>query len=80
MESKFKIGQEIYYMNYDKPTKGIIKGVAFVFGEFSESSFKRKGTGNEPAIVYSTGEYSCIDESKAFTTKDELINGVFANL
>ena len=80
MESKFKIGDEIYYMNYSEPAKGIIKGIAFVIGEFSEPSFKRTGTENNPTIVYSTGSYSAIDEDKAFATKEELQADLFSKL
>lgn len=80
MKSKFKIGDEIYYMNYAEPTKGTIKGIAFVIGEFSESSFKRTGLENNPAVVYSTGSYSAIDENKCFATKEELQNELFSKL
>lgn len=80
MKSKFKIGDEIYYMNYAEPTKGTIKGIAFVIGAFSESSFKRTGLEDSPTVVYSTGGYSAIDENKAFATKEELQNEVFSKL
>ena len=80
MKSKFKIGDEIYYMNYSEPAKGTIKGIAFVVGEFSESSFKRTGLENSPAVVYSTGSYSAIDENKVFATKEELQADLFSKL
>ena len=80
MESKFKIGDEIFYMNYSEPAKGIIKGIAFVIGDFQESSFKRTGLENNPAVIYSTGSYSAIDENKAFATKEELQNDLFSKL
>lgn len=80
MKSKFKIGDEIFYMNFSEPSKGIIKGIAFVIGEFSESSFKRKGLENNPAVIYSTGDYSAIDENKAFATKEELQSVLFSKL
>jgi hypothetical protein len=80
MESKFKIGDTIYYMNYSEPVKGVIKGIAFVIGEFQESSFKRTGLENKPVVIYSTGNYSAIGEDKAFATKEELQADLFKKL
>lgn len=80
MKSKFKIGDEVYYMNYSEPEKGKIKGIAFVFGEFTESSFKRTGSLDSPTVVYSTGSYFAIDEDKLFATKEELQNALFSKL
>lgn len=80
MNTKFNIGDEIYYMSYPEPTKGIIKGIAFVIGEFTATSFKHTGSQENPKIIYSTGAYSEIEESKAFATKEELQNNLFAKL
>lgn len=80
METKFKIGDEIFYMKYSEPAKGIIKGIAFVIGEFEDSSFKRKAVDGKPSITYSVGSYVTIEEANAFSTKDELQNYLFKNL
>lgn len=81
MKSKFKIGEEIYFMNYNEPSKGIIKGIAFIVGEFEDSSsFKRNGSVENPSISYSVGAYRTIEESKAFSTKEELQADLFSKL
>ena len=80
MKSKFKIGDEIFYMNYDEPRKGIIKGIAFVIGEFENTSFKKIGTEETPSVTYSLGAYLVVDEDKAFSTKEELQTFIFSKL
>ena len=80
MKSKFKIGDEIFYMNYDEPRKGIIKGIAFVIGEFENTSLKKKGTEETPSVTYSLGAYLVVDEDKAFSTKEELQTFIFSKL
>ena len=80
METKFKIGQEIYFMRYGEPLKGIIQGIALVYGSFEDSSFKRTSDTEKPFVVYSCGAYQIADEDKAFATKQELIDSVFAKV
>ena len=80
MESKFKIGDEIFFMDYATPSKGIIKGICFVEGEFDNSSFKRKSEDGTFAISYSAGPYTTIDEEKSFATKEELKANLFKSL
>jgi hypothetical protein len=79
MKSKFKIGDEIYYMGYDKPRKEIIKGIAVISGivEFGISTYE--GLESGPSILYSFG-YCNVEESKVFATKKELIDNLFSNL
>ena len=80
METKFKIEEEVFFMNYDKPSKGVITGIAIVYGDFKDSSFERKGI-IEPSVNYSiAGSYSSIEEHKVFATKEELQNSLFSNL
>lgn len=76
MKSKFNIGTEIFYMNYDKPTKGTIKGISFVIGKFKND----EGTPENPAINYSMSEYETISENKAFATKEDLKKSLFDKL
>lgn len=81
MKSKFNIGDEIFFMKYNEPSKAVVKGIAFIIGEFEESSsFKRIGTEEKPSVNYNVGMYSSIEESKAFATKEELQKNLFANL
>ena len=81
METKFKIEEEVFFMNYDKPSKGVITGIAIVYGDFKDSSFERKGTTEKPSISYSIeGSFTSIEEHKVFATKEELQNSLFANL
>ncbi len=80
MESKFKIGDEIYFMSYTRPTKGKIEGIAFVVGKFNNSVFKKTGTHENPSITYHTGGYDTVDEGNAYATKEELQIALFANL
>ena len=81
METKFKKGTEVFFMNYSTPAKGIIKGIAVIDGDFKDSSFERKGTTEKPSISYSIeGSFTSMEEHKVFATKEELQNSLFANL
>jgi hypothetical protein len=80
MESKFKIGQEVYYMNCNEPAKGLIKGIAFIVGNFTDSFFSREATEDKPCIVYSIGGYAAIDEDKVYASKMDLQNALFSKL
>jgi hypothetical protein len=81
MNTKFKIGEEVFFMRYDVPSKGIIKGIAIIEGAFKESSFEKTGTVENPSINYSIeGSYTSVEEHKVFATKEELVNSLFSNL
>ena len=80
MESKFKIGDEIFYMKFDEPAKGTIKGIAFVIGDFKDTSFSKSGSIEKPSVTYSVGSYVVIDEERAFSTKEELQLSLFSKL
>lgn len=81
MKPKFKIGAEVFFMRYDEPSKGTIKGIAVIEGEFEEINFKRTGTKEEPSINYSMqGTYTSIEEHKVFSTKEQLQISLFSKL
>lgn len=80
MKSKFNIGDEIFYMNFNEPKKSKVIGIAFIIGDFKNSSFEKKGEVNNPSITYSVGGYSTVDEKDAFANKEELQNHLFAKL
>jgi len=80
MKSKFNIGDEIYFMNYDTPSKGIIQGIAFIMGDFKSVNFSRKSDGDKPAIVYSMDGYAIVNERGAFKSSEELKDSLFKNL
>ncbi len=81
MESKFKIGDTVFFMEYSAPVKAEVKGISFVVGEFQESVHtKRVGTIEKPSIMYSFGTYTTVDEIKLFSSKEDLQESLFGNL
>lgn len=80
MKTKFNIGEEVYFMKYDEPTKGIIKGYTITFGEFETIHFKRSGKDGIPVITYCIENYNTVDENKVFKTKQELQDSLFSKL
>jgi hypothetical protein len=80
METKFKIDEEVFFMNYDKPSKGIIKGIAVIYGKFKDGALERNGT-EKPSINYSIeNNYNSVEEHKLFSSKEELQESLFSNL
>lgn len=75
--TKFKIGDEIFFMDYKEPKKETIKGIAIVHSEFKTTGFEAKQDENGPAVLYHTGGYSMIPEGSAFASKEEMIASVF---
>lgn len=80
MKNKFKIGDEIYYMKFDTPEKGIIKGIGIFYGEIQTLYNTIKQTEENPVIKYYTTPYTEVEEKNVFKTKEELINSVFSKL
>ena len=80
METKFKIGEEVYFMDYKTPRKDIITGIAVFWGEDNNVN-KRKALEGQCIILYYTKEkYSELEEKELFKTKDELVNSLFSSL
>lgn len=80
METKFNIGDEIYFMDFSEPKKSKIKGIALVTGDFNDSNFRLKTNDGEYSVLYSVGSYSSLHEDKLFKSKEDLQEYVFANL
>ncbi len=74
--SKFKIGQEVYFMDFSTPRKGNVKGIATIEGDFTSGGLNKSNQ-----VVYAVeGCYSSLDEDKLFTSKEELNNHLFKDL
>jgi len=81
MESKFKIGDTVFFMNYSTPSKAQIKGISFVIGEVTDSVHsKREGTYENPNVEYCVGGYSKYKEEQLFTSKEALQDSLFGKL
>lgn len=80
MNTRFKIGDEIFYMDFSEPKKATVKGVAVITGEFKNHSFDKNGTEEKPAVVYSVGSFFLVDDEKAFATKEDLQSFLFLKL
>ena len=81
MKSKFKIGDEIFFMNYSTPAKGTVEGISFVVGKHETASrSKREGTFDKPSIEYYLGGYTTVDEAAVFASKEELQDDLFKEL
>lgn len=80
MESKFKIGDEIFFMGFSEPVKATVKGIMVLTGEVDTTGIKKDKKTPDPLIVYATGSYTTVEESKAYSTKEELRDILFAKL
>lgn len=84
-ESKFNIGDTIYYMYGEQPTKDTITGVSFFEGKMRMGVGGGGGwhetTDGIPSIQYHVEKSpKPISELEAHATKEELQKTVFANL
>lgn len=79
-EPKFKIGDEIFFMHFSQPRKAKVIGVVKTEGDVDTTSFKQKTEPGEVAILYSVGMFNLVEEKDAYSSKDELINGVFSKI
>lgn len=79
-ESKFKIGDEIFFMGVSEPKKAKITGIVKTEGDVETVSFKQKTVPGEVSILYSAGTYNLIEEKDAYSSKEELINAVFSKI
>lgn len=77
--SKFKIGDEIHYMECNKPKCSIVKGIAryegTVKGIRTEEHIIKE---NEQKVVYHFDNYDQVAEVDAFSTVEELKTSLFS--
>ena len=60
VETKFNIGDEIYYMDFSEPKKAKIKGIAVVTGDFNDSNFSNiNDSENKKATIKITDNSNC---------------------
>jgi hypothetical protein len=84
-ESKFNIGDTIYYMYGEHPTKEVITGISFFKGKMRSGvggvGGWHESTGDAPVVSYHVEKCpKSISELEAHATKEELQKSVFANL
>lgn len=77
-KTKFKIGDEVFFMEYSGPKKEIIKGIEFTVG-FDQKT-EKEFTVEKPKITYVFSKYSEKCESECFGSKQDLIDSVFSNI
>lgn len=75
--SKFKLGEEIHYMENNKPTVNKVKAVLTIEGEIEIGYRKYKTEQNEPVTVYLVGYSTHIEEQNAHSNLQDLKNQVF---
>jgi hypothetical protein len=75
--SKFKIGDTIHFMEFNKPKEAIIKGIIEIQGFVETSGMKKDVKENETCVLFSTGSYSLIEEDNAFQTAEKLMFSLF---
>jgi len=80
MNTKFKIGDQIFFMGYTEPVKATVKGIIVMTGEVDTTGIKKDIKTPDPVIFYATGSYTTVEESKAYETKEELRDVLFSKL
>ncbi len=80
-ESKFKIGDAIFYIENNIPKKGIIEGIVTYEGKCTSIyNSQREVACGKNEYVYHVGQYSTVEEKTAFATKEDLLNTLFGTL
>lgn len=80
METKFKIGDEVYYMWFSTPIKSKITGIGVYWGVDKNVNKREVPMGEYEVVYFCNDTYSEIKEKDCFKTKEELINNVFSSL
>ena len=80
METKFEIGDEVYFMDYKTPQKDTITGIAIFWGVDRNVRKVSVPEGQHQVIYYTKNKYSELEEKELFKTKDELVNSLFSSL
>lgn len=75
--SKFKIGDEIHYMDNNKPTVNKVKSILIIEGEIEIGYKKYKTEPQEPITVYLVGYSTHVPEENAHSNLEDLKNQVF---
>lgn len=79
-ESKFNVGDTIYYMYGEQPIKDIVSGITFFVGK-KKTSYGEIHQVDELFISYhSENSTKPINEINVYATKDELQKAIFANI
>ena len=80
METKFKIGEDIYFMYITKPTKSKVTGIGVYWGVDKNVNKREVPMGEYEVVYFCNDTYSEVKEKDCFKTKEELINNVFGSL
>lgn len=75
--SKFKIGDEIHYMDNNKPTVSKVKAILVIEGEIEVGYKKYKTEQNEPVTVYLVNYSTHVAEENAHKNLENLKDQVF---
>ena len=78
MQTKFKIHDEIHFMENNKPQSGKIKGISTYEGNIKALHFEREVVKDKILVCYHCGPYISVDEQNAFASKEELQKSLFA--
>lgn len=81
-KTKFNIGETIYFMHKDMPSKEIISGITIFTGKKYENNGQRYFTKDgEFTILYHLGKITfVIEEKEAYASKEDLQSALFSSL
>lgn len=76
MKTKFKITDEVYFMNSNKVTTGYVQGIHLTSCNFNPPKFKNILYNTPRYDVLANGLVMCKQESELFSSKQELIESL----
>ena len=77
METKYNIGEEVFFMDYTTPAKEKITGIIFTVGKVKDGTIYLP---EEPLIEYRFNDYCVKEESLLYTSKKALQDELFKGL
>lgn len=80
METKFKIGDEVYFLDYKTPKKDVITGISVFWGVDKNVNKRSTLEGQVKVYYYTSEKYSELEETELFKTKQALIDSLFSSL
>jgi hypothetical protein len=79
-ESKFNIGDTVFYMEGSTPQKKVIVGITSMIGKINTLAHSLDLEPDKVFYLYHFGAYQDCAENKCYASKDELLTEVFKNL
>lgn len=79
-KSKFEIGEEIFFMEFNQPKKAAVIGISNLEGKVKFTGIEVDNQQGVITTYYHVGSYSSVEEKNAYSSKEELQKSLFDKL